>query len=95
MTDNAMSEEMVTAVARAIHESESHLPWEVTCFQDTAYLRAHAAIRAAAPYFLDMAAEVAEREKLAAPQDATDIAYDIAVDHCTDAIRNLKEGFGK
>lgn len=46
MSEPEPSQEMVEAVAKAIHEARSSIPWEVTNNQDVAYRDARAAIAA-------------------------------------------------
>lgn len=57
MMDN---DALTQAVARAVHESMSDVPWDETILQDCAFARARAAIRVIAPAVLDEAAKVAD-----------------------------------
>lgn len=50
-----------------------------------------AAIAEARRQALEEAAKACEAERLSEPQDESDAAYDRAIDHCAQAIRDMKD----
>lgn len=84
---------LLTEAAARITELETALAEAGKQLRENAETLAQvpAAIAEARRQALEEAAKACEAERLSEPQDESDAAYDRAIDHCAQAIRDMKD----